>query len=168
MYPCTFCCSCLWCRVASQKPKTKMEFPRKNVRSIRCMHVLMFFHDVAANQFYQTQLHAHSDSVWFRLAFVCMRQCWSESGLVTPAVSPSPQGQSPSPSPSGQSPSPSGVSLSPLDQSLSPSPLDQSPSLSPVGPSPSPWVRIHESNNWKVIYFNPTLMIFAELCIDNW
>ena len=31
------------------------------------------------------------------------RQCWSESGLVSPAVSPSPQGQSPSPSPSGQS-----------------------------------------------------------------
>ena len=43
------------------------------------------------------------------------RQCWSESGLVSPAVSPSPQGQSPSPSPSpqGQSPSPSGVSPSP-------------------------------------------------------
>ena len=45
-------------------------------------------------------------------------QCWSESGLVSPAVSPSPQGQSPSPSPSpsGQSPSPSGVSPSPLDR----------------------------------------------------
>ena len=70
-------------------------------------------------------------------------QCWSESGLVSPAVSPSPQGQSPSPSPSGQSPSPSGVSPSPVDQSPSPSPLDQSPSPSPVGPSPSPspWVR---------------------------
>ena len=38
-----------------------------------CMYILMFFHDVAANQFYQTQLHAHLDSVWFRLAFVCMR-----------------------------------------------------------------------------------------------
>ena len=30
-------------------------------------------------------------------------QCWSESGLVSPVVRPSPQGQSPSPSPSGQS-----------------------------------------------------------------
>ena len=38
-----------------------------------CMYILMFFHDVAANQFYQTQLHVHLDSVWFRLAFVCMR-----------------------------------------------------------------------------------------------
>ena len=37
------------------------------------MYILMFFHDVAANQLYQTQLHAHSDSVWFRLAFVRMR-----------------------------------------------------------------------------------------------
>ena len=56
----------------------------------------------------------------------CMYQCWSESGLVSPAVSPSPRGQSPSPSPSpsGQSPSPSGVSPSPLDQSPSPSPLE--------------------------------------------
>ena len=98
------------------------------------------------------------------------KQCWSESGLVSPAVSPSPQGQSPSPSPSGQSPSPSGVSLSPLDQSPSPSPLDQSPSPSPspVGQSPSPRVRTHESNNRKVLYFNPTLIIFAERCIDNW
>ena len=60
----------------------------------------------------------------------------SSNGLVSLALSPSPQGQSPSPSPSGQSPSPSGVSPSPLDQSQSPSPspLDQSPSL-------SPWVR---------------------------
>ena len=56
------------------------------------------------------------------------QQCWSESGLVSPAASPSPQGQSPSPS--GQSPSPSAVS---------PSPLDQSPS--PVGQSPSPRVQ---------------------------
>ena len=71
------------------------------------------------------------------------RQCWSESGLVSPAVSPSPQGQSPSPSPSGQSLSPSGVSPSPLVQSPSPSPspLDQSPSPSPVGQSPSPRVQ---------------------------
>ena len=38
-----------------------------------CMYILMFFHDIAANQFYQTQLHAHSDSMWFRLAFVYMR-----------------------------------------------------------------------------------------------
>ena len=100
---------------------------------------------------------------------------WSESGLVSPAVSPSPQGQSPSPSlsPSGQSPSPSGVSPSPLDQS--PSPLDQSPSPSPspVGQSPSPeslspdsaWT--HESNNRKVLYFNTSFNDFAEFCIDN-
>ena len=58
---------------------------------------------------------------------------------MSPAVSPSPQGQSPSPS--GQSPSPSGVSPSPLDKSPSPSssPLDQSPSPSPspVGHSPN-------------------------------
>ena len=68
-------------------------------------------------------------------------QCWSESGLVSPAVSPSPQGQSPSPSPSPsrQSPSPSGVSPSPLDQSPSPSP-------SPVGPSPSP--RVQQKSEW--------------------
>ena len=54
-------------------------------------------------------------------------QCWSESGLVSLAVSPSPQYQSPSPnlSPSGQSPSPSGVS---------PSPLDQSPESESIGP----------------------------------
>ena len=47
----------------------------KNVHSVMCMYMylLMLFHDVAANQFYQTQLHTHSDSVWFRLAFVCMR-----------------------------------------------------------------------------------------------
>ena len=32
---------------------------------------------------------------------------------MSPAVSPSPQGQSPSPSPSGQSPSPSGVVCEP-------------------------------------------------------
>ena len=38
-----------------------------------CMYIFMIFHDVAANQFYQTQLYAHSDSVWFRLAFVWMR-----------------------------------------------------------------------------------------------
>ena len=111
-------------------------------------------------------------------------QCWSESGLVSPAVSPSPQGQSPSPSPSplGQSPSPSGVSPSPLDQSPSPSPspLDQSPSPSPSpldqSPSPSPWVQqrsewvpdlspdsawTHESNNRKVLYFNPTFNHFC-------
>ena len=81
-------------------------------------------------------------------------QCWSESGLVSPAVSPSPQGQSPSPSPSpsplGQSPSPSGVSPSPLDQSPSPSPspLDQSPSSSPspVGQSPSPSPRVQQKS----------------------
>ena len=79
-------------------------------------------------------------------------QCWSESGLVSPAVSPSPQGQSPSPSPSGQSPSPSGVSPSPLDQSPSPSPspLDQSPSPSPspVGQSPSPSPRVQQKSEW--------------------
>ena len=80
------------------------------------------------------------------------RQCWSESGLVSPVVSPSPQGQSPSPSPSpsGQSPSPSGVSPSPLDQSPSPSPspLDQSPSPSPspVGQSPSPSPRVQQKS----------------------
>ena len=75
-------------------------------------------------------------------------QCWSESGLVSPAVSPSPQGQSPSPSPSpsGQSPSPSGVSPSPLDQSPSMSPLDQSPSPNPVGPSPSPSPRVQQKS----------------------
>ena len=28
--------------------------------------------------------------------------------------------------------------------------------------------RTHESNNRKVLYFNPTLINFAELCIDNW
>ena len=88
----------------------------------------------------------HLDHAFF---LITSNQCWSESGLVSPAVSPSPQCQSPSPSPSpspsGQSPSPSGVNPSPLDQSPSPSssPLDQSPSPSPVGqsPSPSPWVR---------------------------
>ena len=75
-------------------------------------------------------------------------QCWSESGLMSLAVSPSPQGQSPSPSPLGQSPSPSGVSPSPLDQSpsLSPSPLDQSPSPSPVGQSPSP--QVQQKSEW--------------------
>ena len=26
----------------------------------------------------------------------------------------------------------------------------------------------HESNNRKVLHFNPTLIIFAELCIDSW
>ena len=98
-------------------------------------------------------------------------QCWSESGLVSPAVSPSPQDQSPSPSPS-----PSGVSPNPLDQS--PSPLDQSPSpsLSPVGPesesTSTTEVRVspdlspdsawsHESNNRKVLYFNPTFNHFC-------
>ena len=107
-----------------------------------------------------------------------LSQCWSESGLVSPAVSPSPQGQSPSPSPSpsGQSPSPSGASPSPLDQSPSPSPspLDQSPSPSPVGQSPSPsprvqkkseWVQTqawtHESNNRKVLCFNSTFNHFC-------
>ena len=81
-------------------------------------------------------------------------QCWSESGLVSPAVSPSPQGQSPSPSPSpsDQSPSPSGVSPSPLNQSPSPSPspLDQSPSPSPspVGTSPSPSPRVQQKSEW--------------------
>ena len=73
-------------------------------------------------------------------------QGWSESGLVSPAVRSSPQGQSPSPSPSGQSPSPSGVSPNPLDQS--PSPLDQSPSPSPspVGQSPSPSPRVQQKS----------------------
>ena len=83
---------------------------------------------------------------------MCALQCWSESGLVSPAVSPSPQGQSPSPSPSGQSPSPSGVSPSPLDQSPSPSPspLDQSlsPSPSSVGTSPSPSPRVQQKSEW--------------------
>ena len=93
---------------------------------------------------------------------------------MSPAVSPNPQDQSPSPSPSAQSPSPSGVSPSPLDQSLSPSPspLDQSPSPSPVGPSPSPTkIRVspnlsldsawaHESNNRKLLCFNPTFNHF--------
>ena len=111
-------------------------------------------------------------------------QCWSESGLVSPAVSPSPQGQSPSPSPSplGQSPSPSGVSPSPLDQSPSPSPspLDQSPSPSPspVGQSPSPSPRVQQKSEWvrtwvrtqpglmsptikKLLYFNPTFNHFC-------
>ena len=84
----------------------------------------------------------------------CYIQCWSESGLLSPTVSPSPQGQSPSPSPSpsGQSPSPSGMSPSPLDQSPSPSPspLDQSPSpsLSPVGQSPSPSPRVQQKSEW--------------------
>ena len=59
-------------------------------------------------------------------------QCWSESGLVSLAVSPSPQGQS-------ASPSPSGVSPSPLDQSPSPSP-------SPVGQSPSPSSRVQQKS----------------------
>ena len=85
---------------------------------------------------------------------------------MSPAASPSPQGQSPSPSssPSGQSPSPSGASPSPLDQS--PSPMDQSPSPSPsptkvrVSPDLSPdsaWT--HESNSRKVLYTNPLLII---------
>ena len=59
---------------------------------------------------------------------VCLFTCRSlhtpypcTSVEVSPAVSPSPQGQSPSPSPSGQSPSPSGVSPSPLDRSNQPS-----------------------------------------------
>ena len=108
-------------------------------------------------------------------------QCWSESGLVSPAVSPSPQGQSPSPSPSpsGQSPSPSGVSPSPLDQSPSPSPLDQSPSPSPspVGQSPSPSPRVQQKSEWvrtQPGLMSPTiekcllLIIFAEPCIGNW
>ena len=38
----------------------------------------------------------------------------------------------------------------------------ESESLSPD----SAWT--HESNNRKVLYFNPTLTIFAELFIDNW
>ena len=42
-----------------------------------------------------------------------MYQCWSESGLVSPAVSPSPQDQSPSTSPLDQSPRPVGQSPSP-------------------------------------------------------
>ena len=85
-------------------------------------------------------------------------QCWSESGFVSPTVSPSPQGQSPSPSPSpspsGQSPSPSGMSPSLLDQSPSPSPspspLDQSPSPSPspVGQSLSPSPRVQQKSEW--------------------
>ena len=67
----------------------------------------------------------------------------------------------------------SGASPSPLDQSLCLSPLDPSPS--PVGqtPSPSPTkVRVsldlspdsawaHESNNRKVLYFNPTFNHFC-------
>ena len=92
-------------------------------------------------------------------------QSWSESGLVSPAVSPSPQSQSPSPS--GVSPSSSS-----LDQSPSPSPVGQCPSLSPtkvrVSPdlsSDSGWT--HESSNRKVLYFNPTFNNFAEPCIDN-
>ena len=97
---------------------------------------------------------------------------------MSPAVSPSPQGQSPSPSPLGQSPSPSGVSPSPMDQSPSPSPLDQSPSPSPVGPSPSP--RVQQKSEWvrtQPGLMSPTiekcfiltlLIIFAEPCIDNW
>ena len=123
------------------------------------------------------------------ITYLCNNQCWSESGLVSPAVSPSPQSQSPSPSPSpsGQSPSPSGVSPSPLDQSPSPSPspLDQSPSPSPVGqsPSPSPWVQ--QKSEWvrtwvrtqpglmsptieKCFILTLLLIIFAEPCIDNW
>ena len=105
-------------------------------------------------------------------------QCWSESGLVSPVVSPSPQGQSPSPSPSGQSPSPSGVSPSP-------SPLDQSPSPSPVGQSPSPSPRVQQKSEWvrtwvrtqpglmsptieKCLIITLLLIIFAEPCIDNW
>ena len=74
---------------------------------------------------------------------------------VSPAVSPSPQGQSPSPSPSGQSPSPSSVSPSPLDQSPSPSPVGQSPSPSPTKVRVSPdsaWT--HETNSRKVLCFN--------------
>ena len=117
-------------------------------------------------------------------------QCWSESGLVSPAVSPSPQDQSPSPSPSpsGQSPSPSGVSPSPLDQSPSPSPSpsDQSPSPSPspVGQSPSPSPRVQQKSEWvrtwvrtqpglmnltieKCFILTLLLIIFAEPCIDN-
>ena len=97
---------------------------------------------------------------------ITFHQCWSESGLVSPAVSPSPP---------GQSPSPSGVSPSPLDQSPSPSPLDQSPNPSPnpspVGPIPTK-VRVspdlspdsawtHESNNRKVLYCNPTFNHFC-------
>ena len=116
--------------------------------------------------------------------YIAGDQCWSESGLVSPAVSPSPQGQSPSPSPSpsGQSPSPSGVSPSPLDQSpesksesirpesesesessgsesesesASPTEVRVSPDLSPD----STWT--HESNNRKVLCFNPTLNQFC-------
>ena len=107
-------------------------------------------------------------------------QCWSESGLVSPTVSPSPQGQSPSPSPTGQSPSPSGVSPSPLDQS----PRSKSKSIGPesesessgsesesesgsptkvrVSPDLSPdsaWT--HESNNRKVFYYIPTFNHFC-------
>ena len=109
---------------------------------------------------------------------------------MSPAVSPSPQGQSPSPSPSpyDQSPSPSGVSPSPFDQSPSPSPspLDQSPSPSPVGQSPSLSPRVQQKSEWDRTwvrtqpglmsptiekYFISTLLliIFAEPCIDdNW
>ena len=93
-------------------------------------------------------------------------QCWSESGLVSPAVSLSPQ---------GQSPSPSGVSPSPLDQSPSPSP-------SPVGQSPSPSPRVQQKSEWvrtwvrtqpglmsptieKCFVLTLLLIIFAEPCI---
>ena len=96
-----------------------------------------------------------------------LNQCWSESGLVSPAVSPSP-----------------------LDQSLSPSPspLDQSPSPSPVGQSPSPSPRVQQKSEWVrtqpglvsptiekcfiltllLIILTLLLIIFAEPCIDNW
>ena len=79
---------------------------------------------------------------------------------MSPAVSPSPQGQSQSQSPSGQSPSPSGVSPSPLDQS--PSPLDPSPSLTKVRVSPD-LVWTHESSSRKVHYFNPTFNNFCQM-----
>ena len=95
-------------------------------------------------------------------------ECWSESGLVSPAVSPSPQGQSPSPIPSGQSPSPSGVSPSPLDQSPSPSPVGQSPSPSPRVQQKSEWVRTQPGLMSPTIEKCLLLIIFAEPCIDNW
>ena len=115
--------------------------------------------------------------------FFRISQCWSESVLVSPAVSPSPQGQSPSPSPSpsGLSPSPSGVSptesIGPESESIRPESESESESESSgsesasesasptevrVSPDLSPdstWT--HESNNRKVLCFNPTFNHFC-------
>ena len=75
-----------------------------------------------------------------------------------------PESESESIGPESESESESSGSES-ESESASPTKVRVSPDLSPD----SAWT--HESNNRKVLYFNPTfnlLIIFAEPCIDNW